>query len=229
MATADASSASVRSLPDPAMQRVCTTASTAMSHSTVHFQLPSGFHGSKCSGWRPSTQGAASHAGAGPMYQPAGGGLGAGPPGLMGGLAPAPGGPGVPPGNRLSTNDALSYLRDVKQKFQHNRQVYDTFLEIMKEFKAQTIDTQGVIRKVKTLFRGHRHLIFGFNTFLPKARPLRGPACAQASPIRANACMLVSPQPGGAACAAAPRRSRCRVLRARAAPRRLHLAPAGAT
>ena len=48
--------------------------------------------------------------------------------------------------------------------------MYDTFLEIMKEFKAQTIDTQGVIGKVKDLFKGHLNLIYGFNTFLPKAR-----------------------------------------------------------
>lgn len=71
--------------------------------------------------------------------------------------------------NRLSTQDALTYLRDVKNRFLHNKHVYETFLEIMKEFKAQTIDTQGVIRKVKDLFKGHRNLIFGFNTFLPKA------------------------------------------------------------
>jgi paired amphipathic helix protein Sin3a len=70
--------------------------------------------------------------------------------------------------NRLSTQDALTYLRDVKNRFHTNREVYDTFLEIMKEFKAQTIDTQGVISKVKDLFKGHRNLIFGFNTFLPK-------------------------------------------------------------
>ena len=74
--------------------------------------------------------------------------------------------------NRLSTQDALTYLREVKQRFAHNRQVYDTFLEIMKEFKAQTIDTHGVIRKVKNLFKGNRNLIFGFNTFLPRVRDL---------------------------------------------------------
>jgi paired amphipathic helix protein Sin3a len=69
---------------------------------------------------------------------------------------------------RLTTNDALTYLRAVKNKFQDKRCVYETFLEIMKEFKAQTIDTQGVIQRVKNLFKGNRHLIIGFNTFLPK-------------------------------------------------------------
>lgn len=39
--------------------------------------------------------------------------------------------------NSLTTNDALSYLRDVKDKFQDKKETYDTFLEIMKNFKAQ--------------------------------------------------------------------------------------------
>ena len=34
------------------------------------------------------------------------------------------------------------------------------------------INTEGVIERVKDLFRGHRELILGFNTFLPKARHL---------------------------------------------------------
>lgn len=44
----------------------------------------------------------------------------------------------VPPQmSRLTTSDALSYLRDVKAKFADNKETYDTFLEIMKKFKAQ--------------------------------------------------------------------------------------------
>ena len=31
-----------------------------------------------------------------------------------------------------------------------------------------SITTEGVIEQVKSLFRGHRELILGFNTFLPK-------------------------------------------------------------
>ena len=37
----------------------------------------------------------------------------------------------------------------------------------MKNFKSQQIDTPGVISQVSQLFRGHDHLILGFNTFLP--------------------------------------------------------------
>lgn len=46
-------------------------------------------------------------------------------------------GPGMPGANRLTTSDALSYLREVKNRFSNNKHIYDTFLEIMKEFKAQ--------------------------------------------------------------------------------------------
>ncbi|KAL5550551.1 hypothetical protein UlMin_000727 [Ulmus minor] len=38
----------------------------------------------------------------------------------------------------------------------------------MKDFKAQRIDTNGVIRRGKELFKRHRDLILGFNTFLTK-------------------------------------------------------------
>ncbi|KAJ9510671.1 hypothetical protein QJQ45_027522 [Haematococcus lacustris] len=69
---------------------------------------------------------------------------------------------------KLTTNDALTYLREVKNRFADKKDVYDMFLEIMKEFKAQRVDTAGVIVRVKQLFKGHRELILGFNTFLPR-------------------------------------------------------------
>ena len=45
----------------------------------------------------------------------------------------------------------------------------------MKEFKAQSIDTPGVIDRVLQLFHGHRELILGFNTFLVRASLLPSP------------------------------------------------------
>ncbi|XP_052196269.1 paired amphipathic helix protein Sin3-like 2 isoform X2 [Diospyros lotus] len=69
---------------------------------------------------------------------------------------------------KLTTNDALTYLKEVKDMFQDQREKYDMFLDVMKDFKAQRIDTTGVITRVKELFKGHNNLIFGFNTFLPK-------------------------------------------------------------
>lgn len=108
----------------------------------------------------------------------------------------SPGGAGgPPPANaqnvsgqnfpRLKVEDALSYLDQVsipdqshetashnfmfqvKYKFGNQPQVYNDFLDIMKEFKSQSIDTPGVIQRVSNLFKGHPELIVGFNTFLP--------------------------------------------------------------
>jgi paired amphipathic helix protein Sin3a len=68
---------------------------------------------------------------------------------------------------RLKVEDALSYLDKVKYQFDRQPAVYNQFLDIMKEFKSQAIDTPGVISRVSNLFRGHNDLIEGFNTFLP--------------------------------------------------------------
>ncbi|XP_012225740.1 paired amphipathic helix protein Sin3a isoform X3 [Linepithema humile] len=84
-----------------------------------------------------------------------------------------PGGPNLGGGSgsqqfqRLKVEDALSYLDQVKYKFSDQPQVYNDFLDIMKEFKSQSIDTPGVITRVSHLFKGHPELIVGFNTFLP--------------------------------------------------------------
>lgn len=64
----------------------------------------------------------------------------------------------MPPGGqekfqRLKVEDALSYLDQVKYKFGNQPQVYNDFLDIMKEFKSQSIDTPGVIQRVSNLFK----------------------------------------------------------------------------
>ncbi|XP_044019252.1 paired amphipathic helix protein Sin3a-like [Aphidius gifuensis] len=68
---------------------------------------------------------------------------------------------------RLKVEDALSYLDQVKLKFNDQPQVYNDFLDIMKEFKSQSIDTPSVITRVSYLFKSHPELIDGFNPFLP--------------------------------------------------------------
>ena len=85
----------------------------------------------------------------------------------MGGGGPGGTGTGSAQFQRLKVEDALSYLDQVKYKFGNQPQVYNDFLDIMKEFKSQSIDTPGVIARVSQLFRGHPELIVGFNTFLP--------------------------------------------------------------
>lgn len=68
----------------------------------------------------------------------------------------------------LNVKDALSYLEQVKFQFNSRPDVYNHFLDIMKDFKSQAIDTPGVIERVSTLFKGYPGLIQGFNTFLPQ-------------------------------------------------------------
>ncbi|KAG1465816.1 hypothetical protein G6F46_000726 [Rhizopus delemar] len=67
----------------------------------------------------------------------------------------------------LNVKDALTYLDQVKTKFANQPDIYNHFLDIMKDFKSQLIDTPGVIERVSSLFKGHPNLISGFNTFLP--------------------------------------------------------------
>ena len=69
--------------------------------------------------------------------------------------------------------EALSYLRELKERLKDKKHTYDEFLEIMKEFKSTKIDTEGVIRRVKTIFAGHTDLILGFNQFLPKGHEIK--------------------------------------------------------
>jgi paired amphipathic helix protein Sin3a len=40
-------------------------------------------------------------------------------------------------GQKLTTNDALVYLKAVKDKFQDNRAKYEEFLEVMRDFKSE--------------------------------------------------------------------------------------------
>ncbi|KAJ8600808.1 hypothetical protein CTAYLR_009956 [Chrysophaeum taylorii] len=83
----------------------------------------------------------------------------------------------------LKVEDALLYLDQVKMAFGDKPEIYNEFLDIMKasssivthrqslftlqNFKAQEIDTPGVIQQVSHLFKGYNKLILGFNTFLP--------------------------------------------------------------
>eukprot|EP00002_Diphylleia_rotans_P027626 TRINITY_DN5549_c0_g1_i9.p1 TRINITY_DN5549_c0_g1~~TRINITY_DN5549_c0_g1_i9.p1 ORF type:complete len:1063 (-),score=209.23 TRINITY_DN5549_c0_g1_i9:1171-4359(-) len=68
----------------------------------------------------------------------------------------------------LDPRDALAYLEKIKICFHDQPWVYTSFLDSMKELKSQSIDTIGIIQRIKELFNGHRDLIIGFNRFLPQ-------------------------------------------------------------
>ncbi|TYZ59045.1 hypothetical protein PybrP1_007594 [[Pythium] brassicae (nom. inval.)] len=82
-------------------------------------------------------------------------------------------GGGAPRHRELRVEDALLYLDQVKQQFGDQPDIYNQFLDVMKDFKAQAIDTPGVILRVSSLFRGYPNLILGFNTFLPPGYRIR--------------------------------------------------------
>ncbi|KAG4399765.1 hypothetical protein GLYMA_08G293100v4 [Glycine max] len=68
------------------------------------------------------------------------------------------------------TDSALAYLTTVKDAFKDDREKYDKFLELVKNFTAE----RG-IEEVKELLKGYRDLILGFNVFLPKGYEIKLP------------------------------------------------------
>jgi len=63
--------------------------------------------------------------------------------------------------------DAVAYLDLVKELHPEG---YNTFLDLMKEFKAQKITTANVVVRIEALYKGHPRrpeLARGFNVFLP--------------------------------------------------------------
>jgi histone deacetylase complex regulatory component SIN3 len=83
----------------------------------------------------------------------------------------------------LRVEDALLYLDQVKVEFGDRPHIYNEFLDIMKTFKTQQIDTPGVIRRVSNLFQGNRRLVLGFNTFLPEGYRIEIPVDGNGPPV----------------------------------------------
>jgi len=74
----------------------------------------------------------------------------------------------APPQHQEKFDSAVEFLERVKIVYADQPAVYNQFLDIMKGFKTHTIDTTGVIKRVKHLFKGHPELTRGFAAFLPK-------------------------------------------------------------
>ncbi|KAE8718228.1 hypothetical protein F3Y22_tig00110017pilonHSYRG00184 [Hibiscus syriacus] len=64
--------------------------------------------------------------------------------------------------------DAVVYLKQVKEEFLDEKDKYIMLLRALKNFSDQRINVLDVIAQVKELLRGHTNLINGFNTFLPE-------------------------------------------------------------
>ncbi|WJX87930.1 hypothetical protein P8452_70065 [Trifolium repens] len=70
-------------------------------------------------------------------------------------------------GKKLTENDALAFLKAVKDVFKDEEENYNYFLEIMHDYKEKRIYYNDLMTKVKELFKGHNDLIIGFNIFAP--------------------------------------------------------------
>jgi hypothetical protein len=70
-------------------------------------------------------------------------------------------------GQRMNHVDAVKLLEHVRVTFIEMPSKYNSFVNLMEEFKLQKIKPQQVIDRVKLLFQGHPDLIDGFNMFMP--------------------------------------------------------------
>ena len=68
---------------------------------------------------------------------------------------------------QLKETDALEYLNLVFFNDTATTEIYNKFIDILKDFKSHAIDTQQAIERVSKLFAGHQRLILGFKTFMP--------------------------------------------------------------
>lgn len=90
--------------------------------------------------------------------------------------------------------DGLRYLEKVRNHFVHKPEVYHNFLDVLKDFKSKTLDTHGVIKRVKELFKGEDELILSFNQFLPvgykiKVKP-KPPKVVESDPASVHAAKI---------------------------------------
>lgn len=76
--------------------------------------------------------------------------------------------PALEPAHVVARDDAVAFVKAVRLIFLDRREKYDEFVKVLKDFSTLRIDTDGVILRVKQLFKGHSDLIRWFNVFLPR-------------------------------------------------------------
>ncbi|CAJ2651227.1 paired amphipathic helix protein Sin3-like 3 [Trifolium pratense] len=70
-------------------------------------------------------------------------------------------------GKKLTEDDALAFLKAVKDVFKDEEENFNYFMEIMIDYREKRIYFDDLMTKVKELFKGHDDLIIGFNIFAP--------------------------------------------------------------
>ncbi|RZB98979.1 Paired amphipathic helix protein Sin3-like 1 [Glycine soja] len=71
-------------------------------------------------------------------------------------------------GQKITIMDALQYMKEVQSAFYDNREKFDKFMDVMKDYKFHRIDVGIVVEKMEAILKDHGDLILGFNKFLPK-------------------------------------------------------------
>ncbi|KAG8937148.1 Transcriptional regulatory protein sin3 [Tulasnella sp. 418] len=72
------------------------------------------------------------------------------------------------PTSQKNFNTALGYLGKVKSAYQDKPEVYESFLDLMRDYKKENIDLLGVLSRLSTLFNDYPSLIQDFEAFLPQ-------------------------------------------------------------
>ncbi|XP_072965915.1 paired amphipathic helix protein Sin3-like 1 [Typha angustifolia] len=74
---------------------------------------------------------------------------------------------------RPTKDDALAFLKTVKEAFKDEKEKFVKFMEILKNSWKLSIGFSEVVEGVKEILRGHDYLILEFNIFLPKEYQIR--------------------------------------------------------
>lgn len=92
---------------------------------------------------------------------------------------------------RSNVEFASMYLSRMRETFKHDQpQIYNSFIDIMKDFKAQLINLPRVISEVRHLFHNYPELISGFNVFLPGGYKIDMSSYAQVQPYSTDGSRL---------------------------------------
>ena len=97
---------------------------------------------------------------------------------------------------RPAVADTLSYLDHIKVAYSTRPAVYNSFLDIMKQFKTHALDTEGVIAAIQRLFADRPALLADFELFLPSGFSVYD---GQKPPVSRRAPVLPSPPPAPSA------------------------------
>ena len=65
-------------------------------------------------------------------------------------------------------DDALAYIRRVKQTFEQSPQSYKKFAEILSAYHSNAMNCRAAIESIVKLLQAHPDLVLGFNRFLPE-------------------------------------------------------------